>query len=71
MRLLVGMVFGCLLTVGGAYMHDTGSGMASERLVNWDVADRTFVGARETMQHGWDRLTGKPGLTSSDGPEHL
>ena len=71
MRLLIGMVFGFLLTVTGAYVHDNGSGMASERLVNWDVADRTFHGARDNVQRGWDRLTGRQDFTPSDGRERL
>ena len=33
-RLIVGMVFGFLVTVAGAYMHDSGAGTASERLVD-------------------------------------
>ncbi|MDB5640875.1 MAG: hypothetical protein JWN07_192 [Hyphomicrobiales bacterium] len=72
MRLIIGIVFGFLLTVAGAYVHDSGSVDASARLVNWDVADRTFNGARENAQRGWDRMTGRQDFTTStDGRERL
>ena len=68
MRLLFGIIIGALLTVGGAYMHDSqiaGSGTAADSaaarrtIVNWDVASevtgRTIQAARDQI----GRLSGK------------
>lgn len=71
MRLIIGMVFGFLLTVAGAYVHDTGVASNAERLVNWDVADRTFQVARENAERGWNRLTGRRDESPSDQRERL
>jgi hypothetical protein len=71
MRLILGMVFGFLLTVAGAYVHDAGAREPSEALVNWTVADSAFRGARDNAQRGWDRLTGRNDFSPSDGRERL
>lgn len=71
MRLILGMIFGFLLTVAGAYFHDTGARSSEEALVNWSVADRTFRGARDTVQSGWDRLTGRNDFGPRDERERL
>ena len=71
MRLILGMVFGFLLTVVGAYVHDTSAQEPGEGLVNWTVADRTFRGARDNAQRGWDRLTGRHDFAPSDERERL
>jgi hypothetical protein len=71
MRLLLGMVFGFLLTVAGAYVHDSGTREPGEALVNWTVADHTFRDARDNAQRGWDRLTGRHDFATSDERERL
>lgn len=71
MRLVLGIVFGFLLTVAGAYVHDSGAHEPGESLVNWSVADRTFRGARDNAQRGWDRLTGRNDFAPSDQRERL
>ena len=63
MRLITGVILGFLLTVAVAYWHDSGAapgeaGMTSGRIVNWDVADRTFRDARDTVVRGFHRMTG-------------
>lgn len=70
MRLILGIFFGFLLTVAGAYWHDAGTRESGNQLVNWDVADRTFRDARETAERGWDRLTGQR-ETARDERERL
>jgi hypothetical protein len=70
-RLLFGMIFGFLATVAGAYVHDSGARDPGERLVNWDVADRTFHVARDNAQRGWDRVTGRQDFAPNDGRERL
>jgi hypothetical protein len=71
MRLLLGMVFGFLITVAGAYFHDAGIRDDRERLVNWDVADQTFRVAKDNAQRGWDRLTGRQDFAPDDQRERL
>jgi len=70
-RLIIGIVFGFLLTVAGAYFHDAGADGASERLVNWDVADRTFREARVSAERGWNRLAGRRDEAPADQRERL
>jgi hypothetical protein len=59
MRLLFGIIIGAVLTVGGAYVHDTkvsGPFAAQERLVNWDVAQskaRTAFDAARDQIRQW------------------
>jgi hypothetical protein len=60
MRLFLGMILGALLTVGAAYIHDTGSlgaGTTAERpMVNWDVVDRSWQDLRSNLRVMGDRL---------------
>jgi hypothetical protein len=70
-RLIIGILFGFLLTVAGAYLHDAGADAASGRLVNWDVADRTFRDARFSAERGWNRLTGQRDEAPIDQRERL
>jgi hypothetical protein len=59
MRLLFGIILGAVLTVGGAYVHDTkvsGPFAAQQRLVNWDVAQskaRTAFDAARDQIRQW------------------
>ena len=76
MRLLLGIILGFLLAVAVAYWHDSGAGPVdasgpSERIVNWDVADRAFRSARENVERGWDRLTGRHDFSREDQRERL
>jgi hypothetical protein len=59
MRLIVGIVIGILLTIGGAYLHDTSSDptdATQQRIVNWDVADKNFQEIAGSVREGWARL---------------
>jgi hypothetical protein len=60
MRTFLGMVLGCLLTIGFVYIHDSmatstvASGVSagtSRQIVNWDVA-ASGAGEGECPQHG-------------------
>jgi hypothetical protein len=42
MRLLIGMVFGALLTIGWAFWTDSAAGPNQRPMVNWDVAAAKF-----------------------------
>lgn len=57
MRLIFGILIGAVLTIGGAYIHDSkvhGPLAEQQRLVNWDVAGtlvrNVLAGAREQIR---------------------
>jgi hypothetical protein len=65
MRIFIGMIFGCLLTVGAAYVHDhmgapaaVGGTQAdtSSGIVNWDVAARKWGDITESAHTVWLKL---------------
>ncbi len=60
MRVFLGFLVGVILTVAGAYFHDTQLPPAStQRLVNWDaVAELSHWGLERARQE-WDKLTAK------------
>lgn len=73
MRLLLGMILGALLTIGGAYIYDSGHGntaagdtttgsatintTASRPMVNWDVVSVKWHELTEGARHQWNRVT--------------
>lgn len=64
MRLLLGIILGALLTVGGAYVHDSqytaagGTAVAQRQLVNWDVVSSTFQRVTDRARAEWNRHVG-------------
>ncbi len=65
MRTFVGMILGCLLTVGVVYVHDSmatstvASGTtatASRAIVNWDVAASEWGQVKENARTAWLKL---------------
>jgi hypothetical protein len=67
MRVLIGIIFGVLLTVGGAYLYDShyavaNSGTASSLqrpMVNWDVVGTKWNHLTERLRAEWSRLAAK------------
>jgi hypothetical protein len=66
MRFLLGIIFGVCLTIGGAYIYDSGSAAdasssatAARPMVNWDVVDTNWKRATSRMRREWDRLAAK------------
>lgn len=58
MRFLLGLVFGALLTVGAAYVHDTSIRSAdAPTIVNWSQLDTTLRLVPDDMASGWERLS--------------
>ncbi|HQY72943.1 MAG TPA: hypothetical protein PLK44_04445 [Aestuariivirga sp.] len=65
MRTLIGMMLGCLLTIGVVYVHDsmatstvaneTAAG-TSRAIVNWDVAKSEWVEVKENVRMAWLKL---------------
>jgi hypothetical protein len=64
MRLIAGMILGALLTIGGAYWHDTtgGSGDTDRAsllrpMVNWDVVNRNWEQLAVRARQEFTRLS--------------
>lgn len=64
MNTLVGMILGCLLTVGVVYVHDTmatstvanGEAAASRTIVNWDIAATEWHHVTSGVRTAWIKL---------------
>jgi hypothetical protein len=55
MRLLLGIILGVLLTVAGAYIHDT-SRADARAMVNWDVVDQNWRDLRANLRDVGNRV---------------
>ena len=61
---LRGLIFGALLVIGGAYLHDrlispsSAAGAEQRQLVNWDVVSENLKHLAARVQQEWDRLAG-------------
>ncbi len=62
----IGIIFGVLLTILGAYVHDsmvtgptvTGQTPAkNEQIVNWDVAGKKWTSVKNSVHAGWNRIS--------------
>ena len=59
MRLIVGIIIGCALTVGGAYIADTVSAAGAKPvMVNWDVVAKNLDSVTTLARAGWKRIAG-------------
>jgi hypothetical protein len=59
MRLIVGIILGCALTVGGAYVADTSATTPGARpMVNWDVVGTNFDHVTAIVRDGLRKITG-------------
>ena len=65
MRTFLGMILGCLLTIGFVYLHDvrasstvasSTTGVESRQIVNWDVAAANWNTMTENARHAWIKL---------------
>ena len=56
MRLILGIVIGCALTIGGAYVADTSRG--AEPMVNWDAVGKNVDSLTGLARDWWKRITG-------------
>lgn len=68
MRFIFGIIVGCLLTIGVAYIHDTSyppasvdsaAVVADGRMVNWEIVDRNVHGLNGWMHDKWSWLNGQ------------
>ena len=60
MRLFMGIIIGCALTVGGAYVTDAvkAGPDAARPMVNWDVVAKNLGGISDLARDGWKKITG-------------
>ena len=58
MRLIFGIIIGCLLTVGGTYVIDFVSPGGAKQMVNWDVVATNLDGVNALARKGWKKITG-------------
>ncbi len=58
MRLFFGIIIGCLLTVGGAYVTDAVSPAGAKPMVNWDVVAKNLDNVTTLAREGWKKITG-------------
>ena len=69
MRLILGMILGAALTVGGAYIHDSGTSSTelapadpaqqARPMVNWDVVSQEWNRLSSRAQAQWNEWTAK------------
>ena len=66
MRFLLGILVGIGLTIGGAYLYDSGTpsdsrtaASAARPMVNWEVVDAKWESATSRLRREWDRLAAK------------
>jgi hypothetical protein len=60
MRFLLGMIFGALLLLFGAYLHDNHSGDATARqnnMVNWSAVSGNWNAMKSRVQREWAQLS--------------
>jgi hypothetical protein len=61
MRLILGIIIGCAITVGTAYVADSMSSSAPEareQMVNWDVVGKRVDSFTALVRSGWKRIAG-------------
>ena len=59
MRLFFGLILGCVITVGGAYLLDNmSSGPGVRPMVNWDVVAQNIDGVVAFARDSWKKIAG-------------
>jgi hypothetical protein len=65
MRTFLGMILGCVLTIGLVYIHDvrasstvasSTTGIETRQIVNWDVAQANWNKMTENARLAWIKL---------------
>lgn len=57
MRLILGIILGCAITVGVAYMGDATAG-SDGKMVNWDVVAKRVDAVTALAREGWKKIAG-------------
>jgi hypothetical protein len=60
MRFILGIIVGCAITVGAAYVADatSSSAAAGKPMVNWDVVAKHFNSVTALAREGWKKISG-------------
>lgn len=59
MRVFFGLILGCALTIGGAYLVDNmQSGPGARPMINWDVVAKNIDGVVAYARDGWKKIAG-------------
>jgi hypothetical protein len=60
MRVFVGLILGCAITIGAAYVADNMSTPApgARPMVNWDVVAKNFDSVIALARDGWKKIAG-------------
>jgi len=56
MRLIFGIIIGCLLTVGGAYVIDGASHAGAKQMANWDVVTTKLDSVNALAHASWKKI---------------
>jgi hypothetical protein len=65
MRTFLGMILGCLLTIGIVYLHDvrasstvasSTTGIETRQIVNWDVAQANWNRVTDNVRQAFSKL---------------
>jgi len=57
MRFIFGLIIGCALTIGGAYIVDSTSATGA-KMVNWDVVAKNLDSVTALAREGWKKIAG-------------
>ena len=57
MRFILGIIVGCAITVGVAYVTDATTS-AEAKMVNWEVVSKHFATLTALAREGWKKITG-------------
>jgi hypothetical protein len=60
MRFILGIIIGCAITVGAAYIVDasSSSGPDAKQMVNWDVVAKRVDTVTALARQGWKKIAG-------------
>ncbi len=58
MRLILGIILGCALTVGVVYIADATASSDGKQMVNWDVVAKRVDAVTTLAREGWKRIAG-------------
>jgi hypothetical protein len=59
MRFILGLIIGCALTIGGAYIVDSMSPPpGGGKMVNWDVVAKNLDSVTSLAKEGWKKIAG-------------
>jgi hypothetical protein len=59
MRFILGIIIGCVLTIGGGYVADRLSAAAAQPvMVNWEVVAKNLDTVTTRAREGWKKIVG-------------